>query len=291
MHSDLSVFINPLTDFGFKYLFGKDADKEFILSFLNSLINGREKIESVEFLDKERKGNSKSSRAQIYDLYCRTSDGRHIIVEMQNRFQAHFDDRALYYLSCDIAVQGEKGNDWQYELTPVYGVFLMNFEWRDVAEQHLREDVCLYNMQTKKVFSEKLGMTFLKIPMMNKDADDCQTTLDRWLYLLKNMETMETMPRQFTQDPVFSRLEEVAKVGALDDRARRLYRESLKVYRDNYAIAQTERSIGIEEGIAIGQEGERRKFIPILRRHGLSDAEISKELGVSMAFLKSIPKE
>ena len=85
--------------------------------------------------------------------------------------------------------------------------------------------------------------------------------------------------------------EDLVKVGVLDDRARRLYRESLKVYRDNYAIAQTERSIGIEEGIAIGQEGERRKFIPILRRHGLSDAEISKELGVSMAYLKSIPKE
>ena len=31
--------------------------------------------------------------------------------------------------------------------------------------------------------------------------------------------------------------EDLAKVGALDDRARRLYRESLKVYRDNYAIA------------------------------------------------------
>ena len=153
------------------------------------------------------------------------------------------------------------------------------------------------------MFSEKLGMTFLKIPMMNKDADDCQTTLDRWLYLLKNMETMETMPRQFTQDPVFSRLEEVAKVGALDDRARRLYRESLKVYRDNYAIAQTERAIGREEGLAegisIGEErGEKRgeekamrRTAVTLRALGYSDLEISEKFNMPMAFLKSIPKE
>lgn len=33
-----SVYINPLTDFGFKFLFGQEDNKEFFLSFLNTVI-------------------------------------------------------------------------------------------------------------------------------------------------------------------------------------------------------------------------------------------------------------
>lgn len=71
---------------------------------------------------------------------------------MQNRYQTHFKDRALYYLAADLYAQGEKGKGWNYRLTPVYGIFLMNFDWKDEDAQHLREDVCLYNKQTKEFF-------------------------------------------------------------------------------------------------------------------------------------------
>lgn len=252
MNDQISTYINPLTDFGFKYIFGRNADKEFILSFLNALIGGKTPIMDVTFIDKEKKGESKDDRALIYDLHCELADHSKIIVEMQNRYQSHFDDRAIFYLSADIYSQGERGGVWDYSLTPVYGVFLMNFEWKDSEEQHLREDVCLYNMQTKTVFSDKMRMTFLKIPMMDKDADKCETTLDRWIYLLKNMEKMEAIPNTFTKDPVFNRLGKVAKYAALTDRDKKAYKESLKAYRDSYAIAATERAEGRAEGIEVG---------------------------------------
>lgn len=274
MSEQASVYINPLTDFGFKYIFGRDADKEFILSFLNALIGKENPITTVEFVDKEKKGESKEDRALIYDLHCKTADGRKIIVEMQNRYQTNFDDRALYYLSADIYGQGQKGIEWNYELTPVYGVFLMNFEWRGTEDQLLREDICLFNMQRKEVFSDRLGMTFIKIPMMDKEADDCKDTLERWIYLLKNMEKMDTMPASFINEPVFRRLGEVARFGALNEEERAAYKRSLKTYRDNYAIAETERAEGRIEGIAEGiikgreegrAEGEMNKALEIAR--------------------------
>lgn len=199
-----SVFINPLTDFGFKYLFGEEANKKFILSFLNSLLTDGKVITDVEFVDKERISDSKSGRVLIYDLHCKTSDGEKIIVEMQNRTQTYFDDRALFYLAGDIYHQGRKGKNWDYRLTPVYGVFLMNFEWKENMVQEIRDDVGLVNLRTLKLFSNKLRMTFLKIPMMNKSPEECKSTLDRWLYLFKNMENMNTMPKAFMNDPVKS---------------------------------------------------------------------------------------
>ena len=128
----------------------------------------------------------------------------------------------------------------------------MNFDWKEKTKVHLREDVCLMNIRNHEVFSDKIWMTFLKIPMMVKDAANCKDTFDKWLYLFKNMEKMEAMPQAFTNDPVFRRLGEVARVAALDNKSRSDYEKSLKIYRDNYAIAMTERTEGRAEGRAEG---------------------------------------
>lgn len=129
------IYINPLTDFGFKYIFGEEEHKEFLISFLNALFTDEEPIVDVKFIDKEHIGLSKNERALIYDIHCTTESGQKLIVEMQNRYQAHFRDRALYYMSVDIAHQGLKGEEWDYRLTPVYGVFLMNFDWKEFEDE------------------------------------------------------------------------------------------------------------------------------------------------------------
>ncbi len=287
-----SVFINPLTDFGFKYLFGEETNKKFILSFLNSLLTDGKVITDVEFVDKERISDSKSGRVLIYDLHCKTSDGKKIIVEMQNRTQAYFDDRALFYLAGDIYHQGRKGKNWDYRLTPVYGVFLMNFEWKENMVQEIRDDVGLVNLRTLKLFSNKLRMTFLKIPMMNKSPEECKSTLDRWLYLFKNMENMNTMPKAFMNDPVFRELNDVAQVAALPVKKRKSYERSLKAYRDWYSIIETERAEGRVEGIAEGiAKGERKMLnanVARMRSNGFSDKDIAKILDQPLDLIQSI---
>ena len=286
MSRNTSIYINPLTDFGFKYIFGKNADKEFVMSFLNALIGGPTPVTDVTFFDKEYNGDSENDRALIYDLHCDLKDGRKIIVEIQNRYQTHYDDRALYYLASDLYSQGHKEH-WNYDLTPVYGVFLMNFEWKDIEEQYLREDVSLYNLQTRKVFSDRLRMTFLRIPMLHKHADDCKTTLDKWLYLFKNMEKMETMPQSFIQEPVFRKLAQITQYANLTEKDKEAYRKSLKAYRNAYAIYETERAEGraqglaqgIAEGRAVGKaEGraeERRASFKTMLSFGISPEQIA----------------
>lgn len=288
MSEQISVFINPLTDFAFKYLFGRTADKGFMLSLLNSIIESDSPITDLTFVDKEKKGESKDDRALIYDLHCELANGNKIIVEMQNRYQPHFDDRAIYYLAADLYAQGEKGESWDYKLTPVYGVFMMNFRWKAVEEQHLREDVCLYNMHTQRVFSDKMRMTFLKIPMLDKEPEDCKTTLERWIYILKNLEKMEAIPQSFMTDPIFRRLGKVARFAALNKEEQKAYKASLKAYRDSYAIMKNERDEGRVEGIEIGREQERENGIRIAFSFGASPEAIAEKYGVSIDMVKRI---
>ena len=65
----------------------------------------------------------------IFDIHCETDKGERIIIEMQNREQPHFKDRALYYLSHSVVEQGIKGT-WDYELAAAYGVFFLELHAR-----------------------------------------------------------------------------------------------------------------------------------------------------------------
>ena len=42
--------------------------------------------------------------------------------------------------------------------------------------------------------SDKLRMVFLQLPEFSKEAEDCETYFERWIYLLKNMNILERMP-------------------------------------------------------------------------------------------------
>lgn len=88
---------------------------------------------------------------------------------------------------------------------------------------------------------------------------------------------MEAMPMSFMQDPVFRRLGQVAKFAALNDKDKKAYKESLKSYRDSYAIAETERA----EGRAEGKNEERRESIRIMLSLGIQPDIIAEKYGIT----------
>lgn len=100
-------FVNPFTDIGFKIIFGQPASKELLITLLNELLAGEHQIENLTLLDKENHSDSIADAGIIYDLYCLTTTGEYIIVEMQNRFHSNFLDRTLFYMCRAIGRQVE----------------------------------------------------------------------------------------------------------------------------------------------------------------------------------------
>ena len=272
-------YMNLTTDFAFKHIFGPDANPAYILSFLNALLEGEKEIVKVTFVDKEHVGDSADDRALIYDLHCVTSTDEKIIIEMQNRYQTHFRDRALVYVSADLYHQAKRG-DWDYRINPVYGIFMMNFDWKEFEGDPMREDVYLTTKTTGKVFSDKLRMIFLKIPLMEKRSEECETILDMWMYLFKNSEKMTKMPRNFLKCKTFEDLERTASLATLTKEEQMAYDHSLKVLRDNYAIADHERRQGRAEGRAEGRIEERNEIVMTMLAKGCDVDFISNMLNI-----------
>lgn len=191
-------------------------------------------------------------------------------------------------MSREISDQGLRGKDWNYNLTPVYGVFMMNFDWKSEESGELREDVVLMNPRTRRVFSDKMRMTFFKIPLMDKDAKECHSILDKWLYLFKNMGKMRFMPTSFKDVEVFDKLDVNARVAALDKVERAKYDNSLKSYRDAYAITETARTEGRAEGRTEGKEEMLGENVRNMRKNGFSDIQIANIFSLPLERIEAI---
>lgn len=282
----MAKFINPFTDIGFKLLFGREISKDLLIDFLNSLLKGERVIKELQFIDKEQLPKIHEGRVSIYDLYCRDDQGNEFIVEMQNASQAFFKNRALYYLSCALAEQGERGMNWKFDVKAVYGVFFMNFDFMDGVHK-LRTDVILADRETHELFSDKMRMIFIQLPEFTKEENECETDFERWIYVLKNMETLNRMPFQ-AQNAVFKRLENIVNLASLTREERRKYDSAIKAYRDY----RNQMDFAEERGEIRGEiKGERKGIMTTaanLKRLGIAIDLIQKATGLSEDEIKSL---
>ena len=287
----MGKFINPFTDFGFHRIFGQEVHKELLIDFLNELLKDERHIVDITFLNPIQQPETIEDRGVIFDIHCRDDKGGLFVVEMQNGAQPYFYDRGIYYLSRAISNQGEKGKDWKFSLCPVYGIFLLNYKMG--INSKFRTDVILADRDTGRVFSDKIRQVYLELPWFTKEPDDCETDFERWLYLLKHMDTLERMPFK-ARKAVFDKLLEVADVASLSKDERILYDEALKRYRDykNTIDYAEEKGIekGLERGIEIGKakgkaEGkaeEQRLIAANLKKQGINPETIAQCTGLSV---------
>lgn len=250
----MSTFINPFVDRGFKILFGKEDSKELLIDLLNDLFEGEHLITELSFMNVEMPGECTDSRTAVFDLKCKDQDGTIFIVEVQNASQSYFYERGLYYLCRVICDQDKKGDNWEFKIYPVYGIFFLNF--KSGRADRVRTDIVLANRETGLQVSNVMRQIYIEMPFFNKEKAECKTGLDYWLYTLKYMEQLQELPFK-GQKALFRRLEELAKIVNLNKKERMEYDECLKVYRDNrntwnYAIEKGFQE-GMEKGFADGQ--------------------------------------
>jgi predicted transposase/invertase (TIGR01784 family) len=272
-------YINPFTDFGFKKLFGEEANKDLIIDFLNELLGEKGKITSLTFLKTENLGVTETDRKAIYDLYCQNEAGEKFIVELQKAKQRYFKDRSLYYSSFAIQEQAKKG-DWDYQLQRVYTIAVMDFVFDDLAihSEKMRHDVQLMDIETGILFYDKLRFIYLEMPKFTKTIDELETHYDKWLYVLQNLSRLDAIPDKF-RERIFIKLFEIAEIAKYNEQEQRAYQDSLKYYRDWKNVLDT----AIEDALDKYKIDLIKKMILM----SLSDAIISEATGASISQIQN----
>ncbi len=174
----------------------------------------------------------------------------------------------------------------------------MNF-YLGTEKGRFRKDIILADKETHELFIDKMRFIFLELPSFQKEEDECENDFERWIYVLKNMETLKRMPFK-AQKSVFDELEKIVDISALSKEERMKYDESIKVYRDNLAIASGQRKLGHKEGFEEGmekgikkgkekgKEERNREIARNLKFIGLSPEQISQATGLSLEEINNL---
>jgi predicted transposase/invertase (TIGR01784 family) len=237
-------YINPYTDFGFKYLFGTEPNKDITLELVNALLQGKEVIKSLTLLPTEQLGDTRDDRRSVFDIYCENEQGDKIIIEMQKADQQWFKDRSVYYSSFPIRQQGEKGQ-WRFGLKAVYTIGILDFVFDEDKDdqEYYHHVVKLMDVNTKEVFYDKLTYIYLEMPKFQKTEEELETIADKWLYALKNLSRLLERPKAL-QDRIFKKFFDVAEIANLSKDEYVKYLESEKVYYDNDGAIRTAEAKG-----------------------------------------------
>lgn len=253
-------YVNPYTDFGFKKLFGTEINKDLLISFINSLLHGREVVKDLTYLNTEHLGTSEADRKAVFDVYCENENGEKILVEMQRGEQQFFKDRSLYYATFPIREQGQKG-EWDYQLKAVYVIGILNFKFDKDDNTYYHHEVQLMDNRTKEVFYDKLTFIYLEMPKFNKEENELNGMFEKWLFVLRNLSRLMERPKAL-QERVFTKLFKTAEIAKFTKEEYDNYEESLKVYRDWKNTIDTAKKISREEG---REEGREEKAIEMAR--------------------------
>jgi predicted transposase/invertase (TIGR01784 family) len=286
-------YINPFTDYGFKRLFGEEPSKELLLDFLNELLKQEQgKIINMTYLNADRLGSSMDDRRAVFDLYCENEQGEKFIVELQKTKQKFFKDRTVYYSTFPIREQAQRGSDWDFELKAVYTVAILDFIFdEDKAEKEkYRYDVKLTDIETCKVFYDKLTFIYLEMPKFSKPVQALVSRFDKWLYILRNLNKLDRIPEEL-REGIFSKLFEVAEIARFSPQEVQAYEDSLKIYRDLKNSLDTAREEGWEKGREEGRLEEKRATVLNSYRAGLSIDVIASITELSTLEIEQIIRE
>jgi predicted transposase/invertase (TIGR01784 family) len=244
-------YVNVFTDFGFKKLFGEKPSKPLLLDFLNELLIEQEgPIKNITYLNTEHLGSSPLDRRAIFDIYCENEKGEKFIVELQKAKQSYFKDRTLFYATFPIQEQA-KQNDWDFKLKAVYTVAILDFVFEEDKSDinKYRYDVKLTDIETCKVFYDKLTFIYLELPKFKKKIDELSTNFEKWLFVLKNLHKLNKIPDQLKEER-FEKLFAIAEVAHFTREELKSYEDSKKFYRDIKNSMDT----AFEEGKVEGKE-------------------------------------
>ncbi len=210
-------FLNPKTDFAFKRIFGSEASREVLVSFLNAVLalEGAEQIVEVTILDPYQMPRIKGWKDTYVDVRARDRHGRSFIVEMQVLPAPGLEKRVLYNACKAYVGQIQQAEDYR-KLVEVIAITITDF----FMFRELREIVSTFRLSAAEnpgFTNRDLALVFVELPKFTKTEAEVSSPLDRWLYFLKEAGVLDAVPASLAVDPAIEQAFEIANRAGLSD--------------------------------------------------------------------------
>ncbi|TAE06603.1 MAG: Rpn family recombination-promoting nuclease/putative transposase [Bacteroidetes bacterium] len=192
-------FADVKNDIAFRKIFGNGAKNEILVSFLNAVLKleGNKKIASVTIQNPYQVPIVLGAKSTILDIKAIDNKGNEYIVEMQLTDKIGFAKRVVYYSAKSYSTQLSVGEDY-YTLKPTIFIGILNFEFLE-TKSYLSRHLIL-DAETHEHKLKDLDFNFIELPKFNKTEPELDTLIDKWVYFIKNAETLTVIPANADDD-------------------------------------------------------------------------------------------
>ena len=271
-------YVNLLKNSGFKAVFGDENNKDVIIGVLNMLLPAHHQVTDITYLRTELQGPIVTNREYHYDFVCRDAAGLTFIVEMQRYDEEYWFKRCVSYCcrSYDrLTVKGEKKENVEeesennnkleptgYDVQPLYFIGFMDTDLKHENEQEWDgkyiSEYTFLEKTTHELQDETIFIIFAELKRFHKSEEECETALDKLLYLFKNIGEMED-DENWNKDIFWQRFFRACEIAAFDEKKRAQYEQDMYDERRFQGQLAASYKNGLEEGREVERlEGQKR---------------------------------
>lgn len=149
------------------------------------------------------------------------------------------------------------------------------------SSYRLREDSC------HDVMTDALRFVFLELGRFKKRIWELHTVFDKWMYLLKHMHELVSIPKEFS-DPLFTRLFMLAEIHKFTPEEYELYQKSRENMSELDNVIASTAEVAEKRGRELGRAEGRAETVKKMLAAGISVEMIANALGMSVEEIGSL---
>lgn len=269
-----------------------------MISFLNAVIEfpQQQNIKDLTIVDPYNIPMLKGMKDTYVDVKAVLDNDTQVIIEMQVLNHEGLEKIILYNAAKNYSVQLKKGESFEL-LNPVIALTITDF----ILFKNNEELITNFKLIEKNNFIEygdDIELVFIELPRFTKTEKEIKTLQDKWLYFIKNAESLEYIPEN-SDDEIQKAFDIANEANLSKDELELQYKKKDWIYIQKSSIelakkqGQAEgkaegKAIGIEQGLEQGSKTEKIKIArnlmgvldirTIAENTGLSEQEIEEIL-------------
>ncbi|WP_223879058.1 Rpn family recombination-promoting nuclease/putative transposase [Chitinimonas arctica] len=207
-------FLDPKTEFAFMKIFGSEQSHEFLLSFLNAVLNLHSPYRIVEVTLLDPCQAPRIVGMLSYCPHVRACDeaGKSYLIKMQVLNAEGFEQGVLYdaCMAHSTPVEREGGHRVLTDVIALtFTTFFMFPDRSEVVSRfQLRANDC-------RLYGEDLELVFVELPKFDKDETQLVDVQDKWFYFLKNAGMLGCIPTPLASEAPIRQALDIANYAGL----------------------------------------------------------------------------
>ena len=266
---------NPMNDYLFKFVFGREERKRITLSFLNAVLGreGVDELQDITFIDRDIEPQFAEDKLSRLDLYGVASDGSRINIEVQLVNLRHMEKRTLYYWA--RMYQSIRRGDSYQKLDRAITINLLNVAMLPRHKPHTAYG--LYDIQSGHRLTDDLEIHFIEIPKFQVKSIKELKRLERWMAYFSNKLSEEEMEELAMSETAIRDAMQAEHIFMQDEIERWQYEQREKAVRDYISGLDASWQEGMERGM---EQATVKNLENLMRQMDLSPQQAMEALRI-----------